>query len=76
MIMIEFDDRLLDDLRTRAARCPRPEKHVFLTLECAQAGLRRQRGQFPRDVKIEAYRCACGYWHLGHSSVDAEVAHA
>lgn len=45
--------------------CPNPSKVRFPTKKTAKSALRRHRGTPSRDT-ICAYRCACGWWHLGH----------
>lgn len=45
--------------------CPHPEKRRYPTKQRAKQSLRRQGGIHGRDT-IHAYRCGCGWFHLGH----------
>jgi hypothetical protein len=48
-----------------ARDCPHPEKQAFVTKARAKTSLKRLRSVKDRN-EFRAYRCPCGYFHLGH----------
>jgi hypothetical protein len=51
----------------RRARCPRPDKDVWLTLEAAEVvvAMMRRAGR-PRAKDLHGYECVCGAFHVGN----------
>lgn len=48
--------------------CPHPSKRWFATKSHAKRAIRAQHGPRGGDPRasIQAYRCVCGGFHLGH----------
>lgn len=50
---------------TDRSLCPHPAKRTYATKRCAKRALARSTRRQGRD-QLHAYRCACGFWHIGH----------
>lgn len=48
------------------AMCPTAGKRQ-MTRDAAEAGAKRMRRS--RDVRVSAYHCRCGWWHVGTTPV-------
>lgn len=58
--------RLAAAEEARKARCPRPDKEVWLTLEGAEAAVKAMRDAGrPRAKDLHGYECVCGVFHVG-----------
>lgn len=54
------------------AACPHPEKQAYRCKSDAQGhlqALRRGRRGSLRPGTLNVYLCACGMWHVGHTSI-------
>lgn len=49
--------------------CPRPEKQAHPTEAAAAAHLRSLRKARGMGFDLRVYRCCCGAWHVGNSTV-------
>jgi hypothetical protein len=49
--------------------CPRPEKIPHRTRWAARAAISALYQAGKGNPDLNAYRCDCGAWHVGHSSV-------
>lgn len=56
-----------DSQEQEHAHCRRPEKDAYPTRRVAKRIARRLAG---KGRALSAYRCDCGYYHLGHSTAD------
>lgn len=50
------------------AECPRPEKVRHASKAAALAAIKSLRAAGKGSPDWSAYLCACGSWHIGHSS--------
>ena len=45
--------------------CPHPGKLTYSTKKATKQAIARLPGRQRRD-ELHAYRCECGFWHVGH----------